>query len=94
MLLNVTSGTRSNASIANHIPQKLETLSITHCYATFTNSKISPTSSLGSAIAIMNDRSQTLQSLKQYLQYLTQDPTCSEKVLTYVREQIRILEQT
>ena len=34
-----------------------------------------------------------LQNMKAYIAYLSQDPTCSEKVLTYVREQIRILEQ-
>ena len=93
MLLNVTSGTRSNASIANHIPQKLETLSITHSYATFTNSKISLVLNLGSAVAIMKDRSQTLQSLKQYLEYLMQDPTCNAKLLAYVRTQIEVLGQ-
>ena len=47
----------------------------------------------GFTIAIMKDRSQTLQSLKQYLEYLMQDPTCNAKLLAYVRTQIEVLEQ-
>ena len=34
-----------------------------------------------------------LPNMTAYLAYLSQDPTCSEKVLTYVRKQIRILEE-
>ena len=48
----------------------------------------------GFAIAIMKDRSQTLQSLKQYLEYLMQDPTCNAKLLAYVRTHIEVLERT
>ena len=93
MLLPVSGGMRLKRILVDQTLQKLEIHNITKTCDSSTEIGTSLILTFGFAVTTMKDRRQTLQNLQQYLQYLTQDPTCSEKVLTYVREQIRFLEQ-
>jgi hypothetical protein len=40
----------------------------------------------------MKDQTQILESLRLYLEYLRQDPTCNLKVIAYVEREIRKME--
>ena len=42
----------------------------------------------------LNAMKDILQSLKLYLKFLYQDPACNPKVMQYVKEKIRQLEQS
>jgi len=42
----------------------------------------------------MKDTQQILESLKLYLEYLVQDPSCNPKVAQHVRQKIRQIEQS